>query len=68
MKRLKKVFASTATAPNPDAKIIFIKAPFIQYEQLLADKIFSQYLERITVSKKILRMGEEKHQHKKHTK
>ena len=68
MKRFKKVFASTATAPNPDGKIVFTKAPFIQYEQVLADKIFSQYLERIMVSKEILRMGEEKHQHKKHTK
>ena len=32
------------------------KAPFIQYEQLLLDKNFRQYLETIVVSKEILRM------------
>ena len=36
----KKVLASTASIPTPDAKIIFTKAPFIQYEQLLLDKKF----------------------------
>ena len=36
----KKVLASTASIPTPDAKIIFTKAPYIQYEQLLLDKKF----------------------------
>ena len=37
MKRLfglRKVLGSTATIPAPDAKIIFTKAPSIQYEQI----------------------------------
>ena len=44
----------------PDAKIIFAKAPLLQYEQFLLDKNFRQYLETIMVSKKILRMGVQK--------
>ena len=44
----------------PDAKIIFTKAPFIQYEQILLDKNFRQYLETMMLSKKILRMGTQK--------
>ena len=43
-----------------DAKIIFTKAPFIQYKQILLDKNFRQYLEMIMISKKILRMGTQK--------
>ena len=46
--------------PSPDAKIILRKAPFIQYEQLLLDKNFKQYLKTIMVSKKILCMGAQK--------
>ena len=60
MKRLfesRKVHGSTAAIPAPNAKIIFTKAPFIQYEQILLDKNFRQYLETIMASKKILRMG-----------
>ena len=63
MKRLiesKKVLAANSALPSPDAKIIFRKTPFIQYEQLLLDKNFRQYLETIMVSKKILRMGAQK--------
>ena len=63
MKRLsesKKVLASTATVPAPNAKIIFTKVPFIQYEQLLLDKSSRQYLETIMFSNKILMMGVEK--------
>ena len=44
---------------DPDAKITFTKAPFIQYEQLLLDKNFRQYLETMFF-KKILRMGTQK--------
>ena len=36
-----------------DAEIIFTKAPYIQYEQILLDKNFRQHLETIMVSKKI---------------
>ena len=60
---MKKLFESkkrVATIGATDAKIIFTKAPFIQYEQFLLDKNFRQYLETIMVSKKILRMGVQK--------
>ena len=63
---MKKLFESSkflgaATAiPVPDAKIIFTKAPFIQYKQTLMVKNFRQYLETTMVSKKILRMGAQK--------
>ena len=63
MKKLfesKKVQASGTAIVAPDAKIIFTKVPFIQYEQILLDKNFTQYLETIVLSKKILRMGTQK--------
>ena len=44
----------------PDAKTIFTKTPYIQYEQILLDKNFGQYLETIMVSKKILRKRNQK--------
>ena len=56
----KSVLAPTAAIPAADAQIIFTKAPFIQYEQILLDKNFRQHLETIMVSKKILRMGAQK--------
>ena len=55
-----KILASGAAIPMPDAKIIFTKAPFIQYVQILLDKNFRQYLEITMISKKILRMGAQK--------
>ena len=63
MKRLfesRKVLASGSALPTRDVKIIFTKAPYIQYEQILLDKNFRQYLETIMVSKKIIRMGTQK--------
>ena len=57
----KKVLASTVkTAPDPDVEILFTRAPFVQYEQILLDKNFRQHLETIMVSKKIIRMGAQK--------
>ena len=54
----KKLYGATDTfQTSPDAKIIFTKAPFIQYKQILLDKNFRQFLQTIMVSKKILRMG-----------
>ena len=47
MKKLfesRKVLAAGIAIPAP---IIFTKAPFIQYEQILLDKNFTQYLETI---------------------
>ena len=43
-----------------DALIIFLKVPFIQYEQLLLSKWFRQCLETIMLSSKVLRMGIQK--------
>ena len=48
----KKLLAAGVALPSADAQIIFTKAPFIQYEQMLLDKNFRQYLETIMVSKK----------------
>ena len=56
----KLLTSSTTAAPAPDAEILFTKAPFIQYEQILLDKDFRQHLETIKVSKKIIRMGTHK--------
>ena len=65
MKKLfesRKVLATGTAIPAPNVKVIFTKAPFIQYEQILLDKNFRQYLETIMVSKKILRMVTQKTQ------
>ena len=54
MKRLfesRKVITGSRLT-DTDAKIIFTKVPFIQYEQILLDKNFRQYLEAIMISKK----------------
>ena len=56
----KGVLAPTAAIPAADAQIIFTRASFIRYEQILLDKNFRQHLETIMVSKKILRMGAQK--------
>ena len=57
----RKVLASTTSAaPEPDVAILFTRAPFVQYEQILLDKNFRQHLETIMVSKKIIRMGAQK--------
>ena len=62
------VLEGTIKIPSADPQIIFTKAPFIQYEQILLDKNLREYLERIMVSKKILRMGAQKNTYKKHMK
>ena len=54
MKKLfesRKVITGGATV-DLDTKIISTKAPFIQYQQLLLDKNFRQYLKTKMVSKK----------------
>ena len=56
----RKTIAANATIPEVDAEIIFTRAPFVQYEQILLDKNFRQHLETIMVSKKILRMEAQK--------
>ena len=47
----RKVLATETVIPVPDAKIIFTNASYIQYEKILLDKNFRQYLETIMVSK-----------------
>ena len=44
----------------PNAQMILLKTPFLQYEQFLLAKIFRQYLETIMLSSKILTMGIQK--------
>ena len=56
----RKPLAANTAIPDPDAEIIFTRAPFVKYEQILLDKNFRQHLETIMVSKKILRMGAQK--------
>ena len=63
MKKLfgsRKVLTSGTVVSAPNVKIIFTKAPFVQYEQLLLDKNFTQYPETIMLFKRILRMGAQK--------
>ena len=55
MKRLfesRKVLATGPAIPAPSAKIMFTEVPYVQYEQILLDKNFRQYLETTMVSKK----------------
>ena len=56
----RKVLAANTAIPDVDAEILFTRAPFVQYEQILLDKNFRQHLETIMVSKKILKMGAQK--------
>ena len=57
----REVHATTVkTIPDPDVEILFTQAPFVQYEQILLDKNFTQHLATIMVSKKIIRMGAQK--------
>ena len=60
MKRLFESTKKAATIGAPDAKLIFAKTPFIQYEQSLLDRNFRQYIETIMISKKTLHMGVQK--------
>ena len=46
----KKLMALNSAIPATDAQNVFTKAPFIQYEQILLDTNFRQYLETIMVS------------------
>ena len=60
-----KLLAAGVAIQTADAQIIFTKAPFIQYEQILLDKNFWQHLETIMVSKKNLKNGGSKNTHTK---
>ena len=56
----RKLLNAGAAILAADVQIIFTRAPFIRYEQILLDKSFRQYLETIMLSKKILRIGAQK--------
>ena len=43
-----------------DAQIVFVRAPYLQHEQILLTRNFRQYLEIIMPSSKVLRMGIQK--------
>ena len=49
----------------PNAQILLLKGPYIQYEQLTLSKNFQQYLETILFSSKVLRMVVQKTPYKK---
>ena len=53
-------FEPDAIPSTPDVHIVLLKAPMIQYEQVTLDSNFSQYLETILFSDKVLRMGVQK--------
>ena len=60
---MKQFFESkkkVAAIGAPDAQIVFVRAPYLQYEQILLTKNFRQYLETIMLSSKVLRMGIQK--------
>ena len=44
----------------PDAQIVFVRVPYLQYIQILLTKNFRQYFETVMLSSKVLRMGIEK--------
>ena len=64
----RNVLAANTAIPDVDAEILFTRAPFVQYEQILVDENFRLHLETIMVSKKIVRMVLRKQQYKKHMK
>lgn len=60
MKKLIEWKKKVPSIGAPDARIAFLKAPFLQYEQILLTKNFCQYFETITISSKVLKMGIQK--------
>ena len=54
---LRRELADAAVPSNPDAKIIFHAAPYIQYQQLRLTDNFRKYLEVLLLSKRVLRSG-----------
>ena len=58
---MKKLFELKKNQKNPaigapDVKIVFVRAPLIQYSQILLTKNFRKYLKTIMLSSKVLRM------------
>ena len=57
MKQLFESKKKVNTIGTPDTQIVFARAPYLQYGQILLTKNFRQYLETIMLSSKFLRMG-----------
>ena len=60
---MKKLFESTKKVANigaPDAQIVLLKAPYLQFEQFLFAKNYRQYLEIILFPSKILQRAYKK--------
>ena len=57
----RKSLAANATIPEVDAEIIFARAPFVQYKQILLYINFRQHLETIMVLKKYCQWELKKH-------
>ena len=68
MKRLFESKKKVNAIGAPDAKIVFTKAPFVQYEQFLLGKNFRQYIETTMISKKFNVWESKKDHSKKYTK
>ena len=49
----------------PDAQIVFVRVPYLQYEQILVTKNFRQYLDTIMLSSRVLRTGIQKNPYQK---
>ena len=65
MKQLFESKKKVNTIGAPDAQIVLVRAPYLQYEQILLTKNFRQYLEAIMLSSKVLRMRKQKTPHQK---
>ena len=60
MKQLFESKKKVNTIGAPDAQIVFVRVPYLQYIQILLTKNFRQYFETVMLSSKVLRMGIEK--------
>ena len=57
---MKQLFESNEKVTDigaPGVQIVFVRAPYLQYEQILFTKNFRQYLKTIMLSSRVLRMG-----------
>ena len=65
MKKLFDFKKKVKAIGTSDAQIVFLKALFLQYEEILLIKKFRQYLETIMLSSKVLRIGIQKKPYQK---
>ena len=60
LKQLFKTKKKVAAIGTPKAQIVLLKAPYLQYEQIVLAKNFRQCIESVLFSAKVLRMGVQK--------